>query len=317
MRVTQGMMAKNYLYNLNTNYTNMGKLQQQLSTGHKVSKPSDDPFTVTRTMELKSSIAANERYKQNIEECIGWTDTQEMALGQMNDVLQKVRELTVQAANGTLSDSDKQATTAQLKQLKTQLVEIANTSYDGRYIFSGQKTTDKPFEEVNGQVIYKGSNNGLEKEVSPGVSLDIGINGADFFKAKYTGDSIKNDSKTDSATDKDGIFSTIDKIIMSLENPSDASLEGKNTSNLLGVLDENMENMATIRSGTGAIQNRLEDIHNKNESETFNMTSLLAKTYDVDMGETYMKSKIMESIYQASLNVGAKVLQPSILDFLK
>ncbi len=312
MRITQGMMVNNYLHNLNKNYTNLGKLQMQLSTGHKVSKPSDNPFVVTRTMELKSSIAANERFKKNIEEAKGWVDTQEMALGQINDALQKARELTVQGATGSLSESDKLAVAEQIKQIREQIVDIANTSYDGRYIFSGTNTTTKPFEITeDGKVQYNGSTEELDKELSQGVSLNIGISGKDFFKANYT----QKDPNA-SSTDTEGIFFTLNNIIASLEGKP-TNPEGQSTSSLLGVLDNNMENISTIRSDTGAIQNRIEDMYNKNESETFNMTTLLANTYDVDLAETYMQTKVLESIYQASLNVGARVLQPSILDFLR
>ncbi|MEF9934244.1 MAG: flagellar hook-associated protein FlgL [Clostridium sp.] len=321
MRVTNRVMINNYLHNLSRNQQAMGKLQMQLSTGHKVSRPSDDPFVVTRTMELKSSIAANERYKQNIEEARGWTDTQEMALGQMNDVLHKVRELTVQASNdGALSDADKKAISTQLQQLKEQLVEIGNTSYDGRYVFSGQKTTEKPFEIFNdptnaanpnnGKVVYKGSNAGLDKELAPGVSLDIGIAGSELFKDKYTSNTPNPPTPPNPFVDNVGIFSTIDELINSIEN-------GGDTSALLGKLDENIENITTIRGASGARQNRLEDMHAKNESETFNMTTLLSKTYDIDVAEKYMEAKVMESVFQASLNVGAMVMQPSILDFLR
>lgn len=308
MRVTQRIMVNNYLNNLSKNYKTLGKLQEQLSTGHKVSRPSDNPFVVTRTMELKASIAANERYKQNIEEAIGWTDTQEVALGQINDVLQKVRELTVQGATGTNSEASKNAISSQIKQLKEQMVEIVNTSYDGRYVFSGQKTTEKPFtiNAPNGDVTYNGSDVGLKKELAPGVIMDIGINGGNFFKENY------NDADVTGKVDPTGkgIFSTIDKIIKSLENNGD-------TSSLLGDLDKNMENITTIRTECGAMQNRLSDMHDKNDSETFNMTGLLAKTYDIDLPETYMQAKVMESVYQASLNVGARILQPSILDYLR
>ncbi|MEG0371068.1 MAG: flagellar hook-associated protein FlgL [Clostridium sp.] len=324
MRITQRVMVNNFIHNLNRNNKAKVDVQMQLTTGHKVSRPSDDPFVVTRTMELKASIAANERYKQNIEEGTGWTDTQEMAMGQVNDVLQKVRELTVKGANGTLADADKQAITSQLTQLKEQLVEIANTSYDGRYILSGQKTTEKPFVISDGvitdaggnlipkgTVVYKGSNEGLSKELAPGVSIDIGINGADFFKGKYT------DPAVTAKQDSNGMFSTIDKIISSLGGTPTTPPTTQTTSELIGTLDGNRENIATIRSECGARQNRLEDMGAKNDSETFNMTTLLSKTYDIDVAEKYMESKVLESVYQASLNVGARVLQPSILDFLR
>ncbi|WDC83923.1 hypothetical protein PL321_16140 [Caloramator sp. mosi_1] len=95
--------------NVRVNLEEMQKLQNQLSSGHTVQKPSDDPFKVARTMELKASIEANERYKKNIEEGIGWLDTVDVALGQIGDALQTVREKVIQSGNGGYTETEMHA----------------------------------------------------------------------------------------------------------------------------------------------------------------------------------------------------------------
>lgn len=288
MRITNKVLSRNFLGNLKVNLEEMQKYQNQLSSGHEVQRPSDDPFRVARTMELKSSIAANERYKKNIEEGLGWLDTVDAALSQISEVMQIVREKTIAGGNGAYSETERYAIAKHLEQLNEQIMQIGNTSYDGRYIFGGDKTTEPPFIKDNNKIKYNGSENGLIKEMSFGVTMDIGIKGKDF----------------------ENIFSIIDNIVNRLNNNESSADELKN-------LDSAFDNLLRIRAEVGAKQKRLEDMLQKNEQETFNMTQLLAKTYDIDVAQKVMEYKVMESIYQASLQTGAKILQPSLLDFLR
>lgn len=298
MRITNRVLSKNFLNNVRVNLEEMQKLQNQLSSGHEVQKPSDDPFKVARTMELKASIAANERYKKNIEEGIGWLDTVDVALGQIGDALQTVREKVIQSGNGGYTETEMHALKKHIEQLKDQIMQIGNTSYDGRYIFGGDNTTEPPFvKDASGNITYKGSTNGLKKEMSFGVDMDVATKGSDF-------------DATQSNTSEVGLFKVLTDIISKLDN-------NKNAADELGNLDKEMDNILKIRAEVGAKQKRLEDMMQKNDMETFNMTQLLAKTYDIDIAQKVMEYKVMESVYQASLQTGAKILQPSLLDFLR
>ncbi|MBZ4663105.1 MAG: flgL [Caloramator sp.] len=299
MRITNKVLSKNFLNNVRINLEEMQKLQNQLSSGHEVQKPSDDPFKVARTMELKASIAANERYKKNIEEGIGWLDTVDVALGQIGDALQTVREKIIQSGNGGYTETEMHALKKHIEQLKDQIMQIGNTSYDGRYIFGGDNTTEPPFvKDASGNVLYKGSTNGLKKEMSFGVYIDVSVKGSDFNE---TGSNSQGEV---------GLFKVITDIVNKLNNNQSAADE-------LGNLDKEMDNILKIRAEVGAKQKRLEDMMQKNDMETFNMTQLLAKTYDIDIAQKVMEYKVMESVYQASLQTGAKILQPSLLDFLR
>lgn len=297
MRITNKVLTKNFLSNLRVNLEEMQKYQDQLSSGHEVRKPSDDPFRVARTMELKASIAANERYHTNIQEGVDWLNSLDEALEQIGEAFQTIREKIIQGSNGAYTKDERLALAKQIRQLKEHIMDIGNTAYDGRYLFGGDKTTNPPFKMDNGKVIYQGSKNGLFKEMANGVIIDISVKGSDF--ANDPNNAIE-----------DGLFATLSNIIDKLEND-------QNPSDLLGKVDEHFNNLLRLRAEVGAKQKRLEDMLSKNETETFNMTELLSKTYDVDVAKKVMEYKVMESVYTASLQTGAKILQPSLLDFLR
>ncbi|HHY81568.1 MAG TPA: flagellar hook-associated protein FlgL [Clostridiales bacterium] len=306
MRITNQSMLNNYLNNLNRNLVKMSKYQDQMSSGKEIRRPSDDPYAVTRSMSLHTSINQNGQYLRNIEDSLGWVDMTDSALGSMGDIMNRLRELVVRGANGSLSDADRNAILDEVIQLIGQISQIGNTNYDGRYIFGGQDTTKPPFEVLNNnELVYNGAagpeHEVLTREISQNVTIDINVPGTWIMYGKAS-DPLAVDLAT-----------TLNNIVVSLENGDTQALGGE----LLGQLDKHIDNLLALRSEMGAKYNRLEAAKLKNEEETFNMTKLLSKTEDVDLAEKIMQYSMMESVYYASLSMGAKILQPTLLDFLK
>ncbi len=313
MRVTNQGMLNNYLNNLNRNLTKLTKYQGQLSSGKEIQRPSDDPFAVTRSMSLITSINKNNQYLENIKDSMGWTDMTDSALGSIGDILNRVRELIIQGANGPLNDSDREAALDEVKQLIDQVAQIGNTNYDGRYIFGGQETTETPFSVEKAkdpvtnidQIIlkYNGDTSMLKREVSQNVTIEVNIPGNWIMYGK------NGDLSVDLAT-------TLNNIIGALESGEAEDLESLG-GELLGQLDEHIDNVLALRSEIGAKHNRLEAAQSKNKEETYNMTELLSKTEDIDFAEKIMEYMNMQAVYMASLSTGAKILQPTLLDFLR
>lgn len=308
MRITNQGMLNNYLNNLNRNLTQMQKYQDQLSSGKEIRRPSDDPFAVTRSMSLHTSINQNEQYLRNIEDSIGWTDMTDTALGSMGDIMNRLRELTIKGSNGTLSDTDEGAVQDEVKQLIDQIAQIGNTNYDGRYVFGGQDTTQPPFSVTDNVLQYKETTEVTEftdqmlvREISQNVTMEINVPGNWITHGKHL-DSLTADLPT-----------TLNDIANVLETGDTEALGGE----LLGQLDEHIDNILSLRSEMGAKYNRLEAAKGKNEQETLNMTELLSKTEDIDFPEKIMQYMTMENVYRASLSTGAKIMQPSLLDFLR
>lgn len=139
MRITNKTLTSNYLRNLNRNLAQMQKYHNQLSSFKEVSKPSDNPMLVSKIMSLKDNIAANEQYNTNISDSLGWTQTQDTALNDVSRTLNRIRDLMIYGANGSLSDTDRAAIKDEVEMQMGQLVDVLNTNFDGRYIFAGQK----------------------------------------------------------------------------------------------------------------------------------------------------------------------------------
>ncbi|SDI12625.1 flagellar hook-associated protein FlgL [Proteiniclasticum ruminis] len=303
MRITNNTLTGNYLRNLNRNLKAMQKYQNQLSSGKEVSRPSDNPMLVARIMQLDSNVRMNEQYEKNIGDALGWTDTADGALNVVTSTLQRARELIIYGANGTLSDTDRSALKDEVDTLQGQLMQVLNTNYDGRYIFGGQKTTEPPFQidEVSGKLTYSGDNSNIEREISKGVNIAIPTDGSGITVTEGT--SLGNE-------DIGSLFRSISE---ALDSGNTEDLSGK----LLGDIDKHLDNTIRFRSKMGAVYNRLESAKERNAAENLSMTELLSKSEDIDLAEKMMEFSTMRTVYQASLQTGAQILQPSLLDYIR
>lgn len=303
MRITNNTLTDGYLRNLSRNLDQMQKYQNQLSSGKEVSKPSDNPMVVSKIMNLDNSIKTNEQYNRNIDDALGWVKTADGSLGEVTSSLLRARDLIIYGANGTLSDTDRSALADEVEQLSGQLTQVLNTNYDGRYIFGGQDTTKPPFSlDTDGVMAYNGNDMNITREIAQGVNVDIPNRGdlltivddpADMNNAEV-GNLLKN-------------------IVDGLRNGDTNELSG----NLLGDIDKHIDNVIRVRSKMGTTYNRLEASSLRNEAENLNMTELKSKSEDIDLAKKMMEFSVMSNVYEASLAVGAKVLQSSLLDYMR
>ncbi len=174
MRITNGMMVQNTIRNINRNLVRLSKLQNQTSSQKKLQVPSDDPVTAARSLKIKSYLSAITQQQKNAEDASSWMEFSDTALKQVKDSLDQIRDLTVQAANGTLTDEDKSNINTEIEELKNGIIEIANSCYAGKYVFAGYSTDEAPFEivstDVGDMVTYNGKYLSLGAVVSASVS---------------------------------------------------------------------------------------------------------------------------------------------------
>lgn len=187
--------------------------------------------------------------------------------------------------------------------LKGQLTQVLNTNFDGRYLFGGQMTTEPPFgvNEVTGETEYRGDNNGILREIAPKVNLKIESDGSLITQT------------TGTSGDNDKVMILLTNISKAMDSGDTDALSG----NLLKDMDMHIDNVIRFRSKMGATYNRLEAAGERNSSENLNMTELLSKSEDIDLAEKMMQFSVMSTVYQASLATGAKILQPSLLDYIR
>lgn len=173
------MLVSNMIRNINSNLNRMEKIQNQMATGKTISRPSDDPVGMARVLKSTSDIMVSEQHKRNVDEALSWLETTETSVTQLKDVMQRVRELTVRGATGSMASDDRQAIQKEIVQLKEQILSIGNSTFAGRFIFGGYNTKEHPFSIEETDVGDKLKYNG--KFISPSGVVDSSVTDAAFI----------------------------------------------------------------------------------------------------------------------------------------
>jgi len=294
MRVTQLMLTNNSLRNVSKSYDRLGVYQEQLSTGKKIQRPSDDPVVAMKGMYYRTSLTEIEQYQRNLSEVYTWMDNSESALDHTTQVLQRVRELVVQGKNGTLTPEDQQAIAREIEQLKSDLVQTANTKVAGKYIFNGTNIAQAPVTEQTSPTAPLVNNNtdDFTVEVSKGIKLKANINPNNVFSQQ--------------------LFDTLQQIENTLKGTSAGNLD-----NLLKDLDNHMNSVLAERAELGARVNRLELIEQRLSTQQVIAQQMISDNEDADIEKVITDLKTQESVHRAALAVGARIIQPTLVDFLR
>lgn len=145
MRITFHEVNANLQYNIMRNYNKLSALQEQISTGRRLNKPSDDPVDVTNDLGLRGNLNALGQYKRNTNDGLAFMGITDTALTSMNELMQRVKELGVQASNDTYTASERSFVADELNQLVRQLISLINTTYKGDFVFGGTNTRTPPY----------------------------------------------------------------------------------------------------------------------------------------------------------------------------
>ncbi|NOU58032.1 flagellar hook-associated protein FlgL [Brevibacillus borstelensis] len=293
IRVTQTMLNNNMLRNLSNSMGSMDKYQQQLSSGKKINRPSDDPVVATRAMFYRSSLIQNEQFQRNVGEAQSWLEVSDNSLNEAGQIMQRLRELAVHSGDGALEKDSLQAMAKEIAQIRDHMGNIANQTVGGRYIFAGTDTTNPPFSDGK---FTNTNTDEIVLEVNKGIRLPVNVLGTEIFSFK--------------GKDGNDIFGLLDSIVKDLE-------EGKPVNDRLASIDEQIDNQLAVRATLGARMNRIELIKGRLESEEVNVTMLMSENEDADIAEVITQLKAQENVHRAALGAGSRIIQPSLVDFLR
>lgn len=277
MRISHQMLHQNSMANMNNSMGRFQKAYNEALTGKQVTKPSDDPHGAAKAMELKSALATNEQYERNTSEAKLWLDETDQTVYEMVNVMQRVRELAVRGNNETLSPEDRAAVSGEVKQLTDQLRQFADTKVNGVDLFTKAVA---PATEAT------------PKMMTVGGGLTIQVNA--------TADELLGSGSE--------LLTTLTNLATGLENGTAMDLEA---------IDTGINQLLKVSSEVGARTNRVESAENRMFDNTLQLKSMLSSITDIDMAEAITKLKSEESVYQASLAASAKIIQPSLMDFLR
>jgi flagellar hook-associated protein 3 FlgL len=291
MRVTAGMSQRHVLTDLRRVQERLANAQDRVSGGKRIDKPSDDPLGTERAMRLNAQLDSTTAYKTAVDESRNWLDATDTALGSLGDIVQRVRELTLHAANGSTTPAGRQSIKQEIDQLTEQAKTTLNGAFDGRQLFSGTATGTPPYSAATADA-YQGDSAPVVRQIGPGVSVQVNITGDDALA---------------------GLLPTLRTISAHLASNDVASL---GTSDL-HALDAGADTVTAKRAQVGAITNRV-DAAGQRLDDVFDVTTaFLSKTQDADLPQALTDLSAQQNALQSALRGGATLIQQSLMDFLR
>ena len=312
-RVTSQMMMASAQRNLQSSNSLLAQRQEQASTLKAISRPSDDPIGTASSIQVRAQAAAAGQYSRNIDDGTSWLNTIDSSLTGTTNILNQVRDLTVQGGNGSLNQAAKDALATQIEGLKADLLAQANTKFQGRYVFAGTSDASSTVtptavaaDPAAGTAATTGyafdpSSGTVDRRIAPGITVRVDADGAKIF-----GD----DSSSAASDGQPSVFKLLDNIVSTLRQGGDPSSE-------LNGIDARLGTMTTAHAEMGTRQAQILKAKDTNLALQNSLEAQRSGIEDLDLGKSVLDLQAQQVNYQAALAVTAKVLPQTLMDFLR
>jgi len=292
LRVTEGSTSRGALVGLQASAGRLSALQQQLSSGRQITKPSDDPTGTVSALQLRSQLKQITQYQASATDALGWLTTVDSAYSSITGQLQQVRTLVLQGMNtGTGSAGSNTAIAQQVDQARASLLSLANASYLGRPVFGGTTAGTVAFDSTGA---YVGDTGTVSRTVGPNTTVDLNTPGTTAFGPN--GSNLFD------------LLSTISSDLVS--NPTNLGAD-------LTALDARQVAITGDQSLAGAKYQRIQGVQTTSSTDTIQLKSQLSDLQDIDLADMAVQVSSANAAYQAALATTAKISQISLLDFLR
>lgn len=309
MRITNSMMTGSFLSNLNRNLTKMSGYQNQLASNRRITRLSEDPVGTINTLAVRKKIDRLEQYQRNVADAQSWLTQSETSVMDLNEVLKSAYEQALAAATDTVGEVDRTAIANYMDQLRDHVFQTANSTFGDKYIFGGYNTTTPPFTKSGEDVLYNGidlttapqtdidaqSAQTLEFEIGTGRRMKVAMTGVDLM-----------------GTGQDNLIAVFDNLSAKLRSGDTAGIAAA-----AGQLRDKQDQVLSLVADIGGQMNRLDFVTERYELDSINYQTVKSDVEDIDRAEVIMQFKMAESVYTAALSAGSKIIQPSLLDFLR
>lgn len=291
-RVTHQTVQASTLANLQLNLGKMSDLQGKLSGGKNITRPSDDPGGTASTLQLRASQRAAEQYARNTDDALGWLTTVDSALQASVTALRQARDLTVRGANeGSLGQTSRDAIAVELEGIRDAMLAQANTTYLGRSVFAGTSNEGVAFRPDFTWTGQPGSS--VERRLASDTTVRADANGAAVF-----GEGAAS------------VFALLDTIAADLRG-------GTNVGPRLNEIDVHLETMLGELAAAGTRYQQVEAAQSASVKTLQDLKGQISAIEDIDLAATLVDIQSQEVAYKAALGATARVLQPSLMDFLR
>ncbi len=297
MRVTNAASAAQQIANIQASSSRLSSLENQLSSGNRITTASDDPTGTVTAMELNSQISRNGTYSAASTDALSRLSTQDSAYSQSITVLQNARTLVLQALNtGTQTSSSAQALGTQLTGLRSTLLSIANTTYDGQPVFGGTTSETAAYDSSG---TYVGSSSAMTRTVADSTSVAVTAVGSQVF-----------------GSGSSDIFATLQSAATTLSGTTSSSSPTL-SSDVLSSIDDAINRLSVAQTSEGSTYQQIQTLATVRTASTTAATSQLSSIQQTDIAQVAVQTQSANLAYQAALQTTAMTGHLSLLNFLQ
>jgi flagellar hook-associated protein 3 FlgL len=303
MRVTQNITTSNFISYINKHAENLLKTQQQIASQKRINKSSDDPIGMGQVLGYRTNLALTDQYQENIQQGMTRLEFNEVTLDLVSDLVKTARGLAENYSGSNLSAAKRQSAALQVKDLYNQVMQMANSKFNGNYIFSGHATNTAPFSrDANYTATYNGDDGELRIMVSDNVEVNIIADGRNIFQ--------------DAANGGVNIFDELKNLIDGLENP-DPVAGSAQIEATVNVLQDGRNQINSRRSEYAPVLYRLQATDEYMTNLRPKVEEAMASLEQADITKAVVELQNLELAYETTIATAARIIQPSLLDFLR
>lgn len=291
MRVSNQMMAENVKLNLFRITEQLVKSEEQISTGKRINRISDDPTGIQQVLNYRQRLSSMEQYTENITNAKLHIDTMDTILETVTDLLNDAK------AYATDPDPELRTSFAEdVDVIRTQVIQLANSKSNGQYLFGGDLSGAQPFDSTTG--VYSGDTGTKDFLIGDGQTFNITADGSEIFQG----------------TNPDDVFTVLENLQTELALGAGASQA--NINGYISEIEDAIDQITAVRAENAGRYTRLDATENHYDYFSVNVENLLSSVEDVDMASAIVDFQVQQTAYESTLAVSAKIIQPSLIDFL-
>lgn len=296
MRVADQQIYGTLLGNLQRSRSQILTAQDQISSQRKVSTPSDDPSAFGQIVLDKSALSQTTQWIRNVDFGTARVDAADQALSQAQNLITRVRELTIQGSSDTTSAEGRRTIAKEVRQLQRQLVQLGNTEVAGQAIFAGTKTDVNPFTITSGDTVaYQGNNETQSIAVGENQTVQILVPGSSIFTGSST-----------------NIFDSLRDLLTALEGNDRNGIQAG-----LGNLDLATAQISDAQGTVGALANRLQVTHDALDAATLTISKAISDNQDADLAKAIAQLSLQQVSVQAASQAFSRIFDTSLLNYLR
>jgi len=271
-------------------------IQRQVASGKTLERASDAPSAALESLRYRRSLRTFDQYERNLSDAANWLGAADTAFSAIDDRLNRVQDLTIQADNGSLGPAARTAIATELRSIADEMVGLMNSNHLGRPLFAG---TAGGAEAYDASGNYLGDAGVVERTVSTGSTFQVNATGPEVFGVSDPGDPINGN---------------IVGMVRQIADDVDA---GVGVNGALDTISAAQSRVHTTQATFGARLMSIEKLESRNDETITGVRSSLSKTEDVDLTEAILELKSQEAAYTAALNISGRLLSQSLLDFIR